>query len=341
MRNIWNSLSKAAAPIAAAAILALAAAKPGHADTWNAAVGAQSADKGKQALAFLSNELWIHVGDGIRWTAATDELHTVTFLKTGQIRPPLFAAGNSGPFVGCPNATPDGSSFDGSTCVTSAPLTIGQTYTVHFPTAGNYKLVCLVHLRMTGAVHVLPTLQQLPHDQDFYDRQAVQDKAELLWGAFVLEGLGNAVAEPSSAHGVTAGIADITATGGGSSTASVMRFLGATMVVRVGDTVEWTNRAPAIFHTITFGTEPTNAFPPFPQGLPTDPDGVRHTVISSPNQSVNSGVIGSPNQETVGAPQLSLDFTRFRVTFTSPGTFNYICALHDQIGMKGTVIVHP
>jgi plastocyanin len=29
------------------------------------------------------------------------------------------------------------------------------------------------------------------------------------------------------------------------------------------------------------------------------------------------------------------------VTFTSPGTFNYICAVHDQLGMKGTVIVHP
>ena len=140
--------------------------------------GAQSADKGKQALAFLSNELWIHVGDGICWTAATDEIHTVTFLKTGQIRPPLVAAGNSGPFVGCPNATPDGSNFDGSTCVNPAPLTIGQTYTVNFPAAGNYKLVCLVHSRMTGAVHVPPTSQSLPNDQDFYDRQKAEEKAK-------------------------------------------------------------------------------------------------------------------------------------------------------------------
>jgi len=341
MRNAWNSMSKAAAPFAAAAILALGATKPGHADTWNAAVGTQSADKGKQALAFLSNELWIHIGDSIRWTAATDEIHTVTFLKTGQIRPPLFAAGNSGPFVGCPNPTPDGSSFDGSTCVTSAPLTSGQTYTVNFPMSGNYKLVCLVHSRMTGAVHVLPTSQQIPHDQDFYDREAVQDRAELLSDASGLEGRGNAAAQQSSANGVTAGISAITATGGGSSNASVMRFLGATTVVRVGDTVEWTNRAPAVFHTITFGTEPVNAFPPFPLTLPIDPDGVRHAAISSSNDSVNSGVIGSPNQETVGVPQAPLDFTRFRVTFMAPGTFNYICALHDDLGMKGTVIVHP
>src|SRR5215831_16669449 len=115
MKSTWNSVAKAVAPAAAAAILALGATKLGQADTWNAAVGAQSADMGKQALAFLSNELWIHVGDTIRWSAATDEIHTVTFLKTGQVRPPLFAVGNSGPFVGCPNATPDGSNFDGST----------------------------------------------------------------------------------------------------------------------------------------------------------------------------------------------------------------------------------
>ena len=340
MMNRRNTIAKAGAPFAAAAILALGVAKSGQADTWTAAVGAQSADKGKQALAFLSNEFWIHVGDSISWTAATDEIHTVTFLKTGQIRPPLFANGNSGPFVGCPSTTPDGSSFDGSTCVTSAPLTIGQTYSVRFPTAGNYKLVCLVHSRMTGAVHVLPAAQSLPHDQSFYDREAIQERAELLSDASGLEGRGIADAQQTAPNGGTAGISAITGTGGGSFNSSVMRFLGGMIVVRVGDTVEWTNRAPAIFHTITFGTEPVNAFPPFPLTIPIDTDGVRHAVIGSPNDSVNSGVIGSPNQETVGTPESPLDFTRFRVTFMTPGTFNYICALHDDLGMKGTVIVH-
>ncbi len=334
-------MSTAAASIAATAILLMGVVQPAHADTWSAAVGAQSADKGKQALAFLANELWIHTGDSIRWTAATDELHTVTFLQTGQIRPPLFAAGNSGPFVGCPGATPDGSSFNGTSCVTSSPLAAGQTYTVHFPTAGNYKLVCLVHLRMTGAIHVLPPSAALPYGQAFYDRQAFIDEAEMLADAFGLEGRGIAAAQLTSPKEVTAGISAITASGGGSRNAAVMRFLGAATIVRVGDTVEWTNLAPTVFHTITFGIEPVNAFPPSPLSIPVDPDGVRHALISSPSDSVNSGVIGSPVQETVGAPQVPLDFTRFRITFTAPGTFNYICALHDDIGMKGTVVVHP
>jgi plastocyanin len=32
--------------------------------------------------------------------------------------------------------------------------------------------------------------------------------------------------------------------------------------------------------------------------------------------------------------------TRFRVTFTTPGTFKYRCILHDNLGMVGRVIVH-
>jgi plastocyanin len=32
---------------------------------------------------------------------------------------------------------------------------------------------------------------------------------------------------------------------------------------------------------------------------------------------------------------------RFRVTFTHTGTFNYFCALHDDLGMTGKVIVLP
>jgi plastocyanin len=72
-----------------------------------------------------------------------------------------------------------------------------------------------------------------------------------------------------------------------------------------------------------------------------DPDGVRHGMITSPKDSLHSGVIGIPNQDTVGQPQAALDFTRFRVTFTAAGTFNYICGLHDTLGMVGTVVVEP
>ena len=39
--------------------------------------------------------------------------------------------------------------------------------------------------------------------------------------------------------------------------------------------------------------------------------------------------------------QAPLTVARFRVTFTHPGIFNYIRALHDELGMVGQVIVLP
>src|SRR5436305_2081389 len=61
---------------------------------WTATVGAQTDDKGIQAMAFLPNEIWIHPGDSITWTFQADETHTVTFLRAGQVRPDFN--------VGCP-----------------------------------------------------------------------------------------------------------------------------------------------------------------------------------------------------------------------------------------------
>src|SRR5215470_2356792 len=81
---------------------------------WNAAIGAQSQDFGRQGLAFLPNEIWIHAGDSITWTVEATEPHTVTFLTDGQIRPPFN--------VGCPGFSKGSAVFDGSSCITSTIL---------------------------------------------------------------------------------------------------------------------------------------------------------------------------------------------------------------------------
>src|SRR5262245_42344318 len=121
---------------------------------WQATAGAQSRDKGVQAMAYLPNELWIHAGDSVQWTLPTDEIHTITFLRPGQVRPPFP--------VGCPppatGVQASGSSYNGSACVNSGALAGGATYSVTFPSTGNFKLVCLVHTNMTGVVHVLDSL---------------------------------------------------------------------------------------------------------------------------------------------------------------------------------------
>lgn len=309
-----------------------ATTRAAQAQDWHANVGAQTRDKGRQGLAFLPNEIWVHVGDGITWTFVTDEIHTVSFLKPGQVRPPFQA--------GCPGTTPDGSSFTGADCLNSGTLMGGQTYTVRFPTAGNFKLVCLIHANMTAAVHVLNSAATLPHDQAFYDREADTERTELLSDGSRLRARGVAAAQRASGNAVSAGIGEIVASGGGSHTVSVMRFFPGTTVVHVGDTVEWTNLEGVTNHTVTFGTEPADLVPPS-AGVTVDPDGARHAVIGSPTDNVNSGFVGPGRQERVGLPQLPLTVTRFRVTFTAAGTFDYICGLHDDLGMVGSVIVRP
>jgi plastocyanin len=317
--------------------IALVVIAQGAQAQWRAAVGAQSRDLGRQALAFLPNEIWIHAGDTITWTFETDEIHTVSFLRTlpppSQIRPP-FA-------IGCPGFTGDTASFDGSACITTPPLTKGATFTVTFPNAGNYKLVCLVHASMTATIHVLDLSAPLPHQQSFYDEQAAAQRKELLTDTDGDQNHhhGDHDSDRDQNH-VTTGVGEIVATGGGHNSVSLMRFLHPEIVTHVGETVEWTNVDPGTPHTITFGVEPANPNPPS-ANVEIDADGARHATINSTSDSVHSGFILAEPQERGGLPQAPLGVTRFRITFTQAGTYNYICALHDGLGMRGRVIVLP
>ena len=111
-------------------------------------------------------------------------------------------------------------------------------------------------------------------------------------------------------------------------------------MIHVGDTVDWGNEDPVTPHTITFGEEPANPQPPS-GNVTVDPDGARHAIINSKADNVHSGFIVAAPQERLGLPQGPLGVTRFRVTFTHAGVYPYICALHDELGMKGKVIVLP
>jgi len=299
-----------------------------QAETWHATVGAQDENKGRQVVAFLPNELWIHAGDSVEWNVKADEIHTITFLTAGQIRPPFD--------VGCPGFSFGAAIFDGLTCVTTPPMVSGQSFTVTFPSVGNFKFACLVHPDMTGVIHVLDTTAALPHGQDFYDKQAASQANELLADLAQLQGHHHA----ASANGVVVGAGKTLATAGGHNSISLMRFVRPELVIRAGATVEWTNDDPSMPHTITFGTEPANPFPPS-GNVSVDADGALHATIASTSDSVHSGFIASAPQDEIGLPQTPLGPTRFRITFTHPGVYPYICALHDDLGMKGTIIVLP
>ncbi|WHZ18827.1 MAG: DNA gyrase subunit B [Rhodanobacteraceae bacterium] len=314
-----------------ACLLAGIAATPLAQAQWKADVGAESTDHAVQVFSFLPNEMWVHEGDSITFNFAVDLPNTVTFLRPDQVR--------TSDFQGCPGATPNPTGFDGSQCVNSGPMFAGQSYTVLFPSPGNYKMANLFHENDIGTIHVLERSQPLPHDQAWYNRMAANSRRNLLAQGLLADAVGHVDAQAN--HAVVAGSGVVGASPGGQQTVSVMRFMQSQVTIHKGQTVEWINEDPVTPHTITFGAEPDG--PPWPpsSNVTVDPDGARHATINSIADNVHSGFIMSSGDERVGVPQAPLEVTRFRVTFTRPGLYRYICALHDGMGMKGTVVVLP
>jgi plastocyanin len=352
-----------------------------------------------QAMAFVPNELWIHQNDSVTWTMATDEAHTVTFLYQPQpatVGVPPYPAAQQRPSnaVGCSAyggaISADNSSYDpsgslGLQCVHSgaaasggALQAYGNTFTVKFPTQGNFKFVCLIHSSMNGTVHVLDPSATLPYKQVGYDLQSAGRVLNLTTNVIpsdlILNGFN---------HIYTVG--KVVGTGGGWQYGSEFRFLDPTgrvitksspMVVKLGQTVEFTNLDPVEPHTITFGC-PTDD-PDCPTGggpgafvstngdKGTAADGARFAVMNAPfdpaNEQVrdpgsvdgiNSGLLIAQAQDRAtgtsplsGTPgtsvplaQVSPSLNRFRVTFNALGSYRFICELHDEIGMIGWVKV--
>jgi len=316
---------------AAAAVLALASAvlmyapNPVYAVDWQATTGAQSEDQGIQALAFLPIELTVNVGDSITWTFPTDEIHTLSFLCP---TPPGSCTPTGRPPFATAPVTSDNFVYHGTEFVNSGTLVGGASYTVDFATPGTFSYVCLVHGQMKGTVHVNGVGTPYPFNQTAYDQQAQQQSRQLLGQGRQMKANEMQAAVAGAGHDqVTVGRGFVTVTSGGAQSVLIARFLPPSLEIQAGDTVTWTALDPATPHTVTFGPEPANPNPP--AGL----DGPGHATINSPTQAVNSGFMGvGPGRP--GGTQLS-------VTFTQPGTYAYICALHDDLGMAGTIIVRP
>jgi plastocyanin len=346
----------------------LIAPQPASAWQWSLKVGAESHNQGNQADAFLPNEVWIYAGDSIEWTfQPKNEPHTVTLLEPGQTRPappPPFGP-PSGPPIGppfyfgsqCPSPNPYNggtATYDGTACVSSGGLNGGtapSTFTVTFPTAGNYKFVCLLHTNMYGTVHVLSTdpsspfyAASLPFTQSDYDKQARGETENILSLTFnAIEGLRNI---PLAENEVLM-TGELVATGGGRQYLAIVRFFPQTIFVHKGDTVEFTNIDPTEPHTITSGSTDTLDNDMALVNVSQEADGALGATVNSAGDfgnttdttGVNTGFMQAAPEDLAGRGQSSPGTTRFRVTFNVAGVFPYHCALHDIDGMFGTVVV--
>jgi plastocyanin len=348
LRRILRAAGVSLAGTALAAALILpntALADSQGPQVWKVAVGAQSNDPNpnspptvahfNQANFFFTRKITIDEGDTVTWNSQAGEIHTVTFL--GPVPPvpgvPLFVPVPPGP----PNVTgimangmavapTPNKSYDGSAFTNSGLMALDSpfptSYQLSFPKAGTYDYLCLVHSEMKATVVVQPKGTPTPRTQASYDTEASIARAIGLIQAQVVGARGFAAA--AAPNKVTAGIGQLFTNLG---SVAVLRFEPDRRVIRAGQTVTWTNLDPETPHTVTFGVEPSPG-DPFGNFLPKGEDTPGHATISSTSQSAHSGFIIGP-----GAPGT------FAATFTQPGTYSYICALHDDLGMKGTITV--
>lgn len=276
--------------------------------TWSVRVGQETPDQAIQGMAFLPANVYVDAGDTVAWTARSAEIHTVTFLAAGQSLESTqpFNPGDPTQLFKQGGDSYDGHSYYNSgvmTNVTNSGFPAVTSYHLRFPTAGTFTYYCLVHgAMMKGTVHVARAGTPYPFTQRQYNQLATVQTLAILWDGLKLW---HATARLADSHHVYTGADD--------GTAMVMRFIQPTVRIHVGETVTFINNGMAAPHTVTFGAEPANFF--VPVGDPTTFAG----------GDLNSG--------------LMLPGSTFTVTFTKAGTFSYLCAFHDYMGMVGTVVV--
>ncbi len=147
----------------------------------------------------------------------------------------------------------------------------------------------------------------------------------------------------SAATATTAGAATWEVTSGlGDDGATVNLFLPGTIHAYVGDTVRWHVEGIIELHTITFGPAATmqqlaaHVLVPVPQKAG-PPLLTLNAQLAAPS--------GGPSYDGMGFHNSGLLFptpgqiVTYKLTFTAPGTYHYICLIHR--GMDGYIHVLP
>jgi plastocyanin len=312
--------------------------------TWNVQAGNLDSFTAisQEHTTFYPARTVVHENDDIVFTGVGQ--HTVTFNIVRFPGVPTFAYGDPTLFGG---TTLQASNHDGGTPLNSGqfgcfgPCGPGEslTYNLHVAsgTAGSqgttYHFLCAFHRDMYGTLTVLPSAAKLP-STDANNQKVAQrfEQADIASATRLAKSAGKVA---DRRDGVAAGVGQTSVQGLGA--AAVLRFLPATVEIGAGQSVTFINEDINAPHTVTFGPELPDPFGPGfrPYG---------GNVVSSPGQSLNSGflisreLIDYVNADAILPPGFVV---RRSVTFTfpNPGTYPFICALHDELGMVGTVIV--
>ena len=329
-RARWLGAGLVASLLAAAL---LAAGAVGAAASLSLSAGAESSGGEVQVNAFAPRTLTVTAGESVTWRIDSTEFHTIHFLG-GSPPPPFIAASPDGVFLNPAATAPSGgTSYDGSGLAGSGLLTKGQTYSLSFPTPGSYDYVCLVHPEMKGTV-VVKAAGETTDSQAVVDARRTAEVNAHLAGRgipLLMTNLGELPAE-----GVSAGIA----AGTGDHVVMVPRFLPQRVTVKAGDAVTWVWKDPETPHTVTFlgGEQPPDVVIPRPQADGPPKLELNPAVLtpSGDPTSYSGGHLNSGFLDPAQSPAGSGAPT-FSVRFDQPGTYEYVCLLHE--GMGGTIVV--
>jgi plastocyanin len=257
--------------------------------------------------------------------------------------------------------------FDGSSVVSSGAPLAGPPapFMVHVTASpGTYVFICRIHAGMTGKLKVLPAVATVPSAAQV-DKQIAKQIKNDLHGAAVADAQANRDAVKQNKDGtrtlhVTAG------TSSHDGKVALLEFFPRVLDAKPGDTVVFKPKSPNEPHTVTFpgdlGTEMVNlcetASGDIPFGPPDfscpdhpgqGPDEVEWdggngvwnlTVPGAAGTISDSGIVAARRWTSdIGASSTDA-LTSWTVSLAgaAPGTYTYVCQIHD--GMEASIVVH-
>jgi plastocyanin len=308
---------------------------------------------------FFRDTTTIHAGDTVRWKFFG--FHTIYFPKAGGKNIPVAVPDPTRKYAG--EVDPAGQAFwfngqtqlignaaavfplggkaeDGSKATGSgAPASEKFTYKLKFPKVGTYTYYCTIHPLMKARVKVLPKRSHIPSAAD--DKKAVAKQ------------LASGLAELKRNLKRTDAAGNVVEMGRDTRKSTLLGFYPDKKTVPVGTTVDFHMSAVTNeIHTVTFGSDAVLAKGGYAEKLN------KALLAPLPGTGQNGPpVLGFPGAIVFPSDPGPLTFTgaehggfvstgllgdkplsrSSKITFTAPGTYNFVCLVHPE--MKGQIVV--
>ncbi|NQW22555.1 MAG: SMP-30/gluconolactonase/LRE family protein [SAR202 cluster bacterium] len=307
--------------------------------------------------AFLARDITVRAGDTVTWNLGhPDEVHTVSFLSGGARIPDVIPVEGGAPtdlqlnpavafptrFPGTPVESYDGTGIINSGMMSNAPggpdAPPNNVMSVVMTTEGTYDYVCLLHPQMIGTVTVVADNAANVESQAEIDARAGAEEAALRAQIDGVRAAGAMIRSEAGPNGTTTWHVQV-GPAGFDSQLELYEFLASDLTIQEGDSVVFSSAAPSI-HTVTFHPgqpQPEFVIPDFsqpgPPVLKANPLGA--FPVKPSGEFDGTGYWNSGIMSAVGGP----GGTAFTMTFSKAGSYDYICAIHQTLGMEANITV--